>query len=60
MAFKRDRGVEMTPEVINKLYELIGLSLEQAGVVVLLDRLDEEWDGSDDVRSCSLACSWRL
>ncbi len=41
----------MTPELVNKLYEFIGACVEDAGVVVLLDRLDEEWDGSDDSQS---------
>jgi hypothetical protein len=48
---REGRRVEMTPEVINKLYDLIGACVEDAGVVVVLDRLDEEWDGSSAAMS---------
>lgn len=49
---KRDgKNLEMTPEIINKLFDLIAACVMEAGVVVLLDRLDEEWDGSDAARS---------
>jgi hypothetical protein len=50
---ERDSGapVPMTPEVINRLFDLIETCGQQAGVVVLLDRLDEEWDGSSEAQS---------
>ena len=51
--FQRGDGVEvsLTPEVINKLFDLIGACCHEVGIVVLLDRLDEEWDGSSDAQS---------
>src|SRR5829696_6178711 len=41
--------VTLTPDVIDKLFDLIGVCVEEAGVV--LDRLDEEWDGSEEAHT---------
>ena len=41
----------LTPAVIDRLLELIGLCAREVGVVVLLDRLDESWDGTDDSKT---------
>jgi hypothetical protein len=50
--FARDDGpdIDVTPDVINKLFDLIEACVQEAGVVVLLDRLDEEWDGSPEAQ----------
>ena len=45
----------ITPGVIAKLMELIRACLEQVGVVVLIDRLDEEWDGSHEAERLLIA-----
>jgi hypothetical protein len=45
-----DRSQEdrlLTPQVIDRLLELIGECVREVGVVVLLDRLDDSWDGTE-------------
>jgi hypothetical protein len=46
---------QITPGVIGKLMELIALCLTEVGVVVLIDRLDEEWDGSYEAERLLIA-----
>jgi anti-anti-sigma factor len=41
-----DDGPSVTPEVADALFDLIAQCTRVVPVVVLLDRLDEEWDGS--------------
>ncbi len=41
----------LTPAVIDRLLELIGACAREVGIVVLLDRLDESWDGSEDSKT---------
>jgi hypothetical protein len=41
----------LTPAVIDQLLELIRDCVRQIGVVVLLDRLDDSWDGSDESKT---------
>lgn len=41
----------LTPAVIDRLLDLIGICLRDVGVVVLLDRLDESWDGTDESKT---------
>lgn len=41
----------LTPAVIDKLLDLIGSCVKEVGVVVLLDRLDDSWDGSDESKT---------
>lgn len=41
----------LTPAVIDRLLALVGECAREVGVVVLLDRLDESWDGSDDSKT---------
>src|SRR5204863_7289284 len=41
-----DDARAVTPAVADKLFDLIGECTVDVPVVVLLDRLDEEWDGS--------------
>jgi hypothetical protein len=41
----------LTPAVIDKLLDLIGDCVQEIGVVVLLDRLDDSWDGSDESKT---------
>lgn len=41
----------LTPAVIDRLLDLIGVCVRDVGVVVLLDRLDESWDGSEDSKT---------
>ncbi len=45
----------ITPGVIGELVDLIGACLQQVGVVVLIDRLDEEWDGSEEAERLLIA-----
>jgi len=54
LGFARDgSGHErlLTPAVIDRLLELIGACARELGVVVLLDRLDESWDGTDESKT---------
>ncbi len=46
---------DLTSGLIDKLFELIAQCVDEVGVVVLLDRLDEEWDGSDDAETLLIA-----
>jgi energy-coupling factor transporter ATP-binding protein EcfA2 len=46
---------EITPGVIAKLTELIRSCLDQVGLVVLIDRLDEEWDGTPEAERLLIA-----
>lgn len=41
----------LTPAVIDRLLDLIGVCLGDLGVVVLLDRLDESWDGTEESKT---------
>ena len=41
----------LTPTVIDQLLDLIGTCVKEVGVVVLLDRLDDSWDGSDESKT---------
>lgn len=41
----------LTPAVIDALLDLIGVCLRDVGVVVLLDRLDESWDGTEESKT---------
>ncbi len=41
----------LTPAVIDQLLELVGACVAELGVVVLLDRLDDSWDGSQDSKT---------
>jgi hypothetical protein len=41
----------LTPTLIDHLIEVIGVVLKDVGVVVLLDRLDDSWDGSQDSKT---------
>lgn len=41
----------LTPAVIDQLLSLVGVCVSEVGVVVLLDRLDDSWDGSDDSKT---------
>jgi hypothetical protein len=41
----------LTPAVIERLVALIEAVVEQRGVVIALDRLDDSWDGSEESRS---------
>lgn len=41
----------LTPAVIEQLLDLVGACVRDLGVVVVLDRLDESWDGSEDSKT---------
>ncbi len=41
----------LTPAVIERLLDLVGACVKQVGVVVLLDRLDESWDGTAESKT---------
>jgi hypothetical protein len=41
----------LTPAVIDQLLDLVGACVSDLGVVVVLDRLDDSWDGSDDSKT---------
>jgi hypothetical protein len=41
----------LTPAVIERLFELMGFCLAEVGVIVLLDRLDDSWDGSEESKT---------
>ena len=41
----------LTPAVIDQLLELVGICVREVGVVVLLDRLDEFMDGTDESKT---------
>lgn len=41
----------LTPAVIDQLLELVGTCVSDLGVVVVLDRLDDSWDGSEDSKT---------
>ena len=44
-------GRLLTPAVIDQLLDLIGVCVKEVGVVVLLDRLDDSWDGTDESKT---------
>jgi len=41
----------LTPAVIDQLLDFVGACVAELGVVVLLDRLDDSWDGSQDSKT---------
>ncbi len=41
----------LTPQVIDQLLTLVGACVKELGVVVLLDRLDDSWDGTDESKT---------
>ena len=41
----------LTPQVIERLLELIDACTREHGVIVLLDRLDDSWDGTDESKT---------
>src|SRR4051794_3465690 len=49
----KDGGDErlLTPAVIEQLLELVGVCVADLAVVVLLDRLDDSWDGSEESKT---------
>jgi hypothetical protein len=53
VGFERDLPNErlLTPTVIEQLVNVIGVCLKEVGVVVLLDRLDDSWDGSEESKT---------
>lgn len=53
VGFARGDGRErlLTPAVIDRLLDLVGVCAGEIGVVLLLDRLDESWDGTKDSKT---------
>lgn len=53
LGFAREEAEQrlLTPAVIDRLLELVEACVRDVGAVVLLDRLDESWDGSDDSKT---------
>jgi hypothetical protein len=53
VGFSATDGTErlLTPTVIDKLLELVGVCVREVGVIVLLDRLDDSWDGSKESKT---------
>lgn len=53
VGFERDMPAErlLTPTLIEQLMGVTGVCLGELGVVVLLDRLDDSWDGSDSSKT---------
>jgi len=53
VGFDRELPAErlLTPTLIESLLKVIGVCLKGVGVVVLLDRLDDSWDGSEEAKT---------
>ncbi len=53
LGFDRELPAErlLTPTVIEQLLEVVAVCLKEVGVVVLVDRLDDSWDGTDQSKT---------
>jgi hypothetical protein len=44
-------AITVTPAAIDALFELLNIVLQEYGLVILLDRLDDSWDGSAESKT---------